>query len=74
MTFSESITKFETENNFQIKQHINGKKEFDLIEGFYNAFASYKNEALKIENSYSDFFDGKTFNKIVTDYDRILLQ
>jgi hypothetical protein len=72
MTFSESITKFETENNFQIKQHINGKKEFDLIEGFYNAFASYKNEALKIENSYSDFFDGKTFNKIVTDYDRLL--
>jgi hypothetical protein len=72
MTFSESITKFETENDFQIRQHINGKKEFDLIEGFNNAFASYKIEALKIENSYSDFFDGKTYNKIDIDYDRVL--
>lgn len=72
MSFAESINKFEVENNFQFGKYINGKRGFELIEGFYNAFLDYKSEAVRIESLYSDFFDGKTYDKIEIKYDRVL--
>ena len=72
MSFAKSINKFEVENNFQLGKYINGKRGFDLIEGFYNAFLDYKTEAVRIESLYSDFFDGKTYDKIEIEYDRVL--
>ncbi len=72
MSFAKSIKKFEIENNFQFGKYINGKKEYDLIEGFYNAFVDYRIEAVRIESLYFDFFNGKTYNKIPEEYDRVL--
>ncbi|MVO07995.1 hypothetical protein GOQ30_02295 [Flavobacterium sp. TP390] len=71
MSFAESINKFEVENNFQFGKHINGKRGFNLIEGFYNAFVDYKVETQRIESLYFDFFNGKTYNKIEIEYDRV---
>ena len=72
MSFAKSINKFEFENNFHFGKYINGKKEYDLIEGFFNAFVDYKIEAVRIESLYSDFFNGKTYDKIIIEYDRVL--
>jgi hypothetical protein len=72
MTFAETINKFETDNNFQFGKYISNKNGFDLIEGFYNAFVDYKIEAARIESLYSDFFNDKTYDKIVIEYERVL--
>lgn len=73
MSFAKSINKFEVENNFQFGKYINGKKEYELIEGFYNAFLDYKIEVERINSLYSDFFNGKTYDKIIIEYDRVLI-
>lgn len=67
-----AIKKFEQETNFQIQPYIQSKTGFELIKGFHQAFLQYNVEISRIENIYTDFFNGIGYNKIEPEYLRVL--
>jgi hypothetical protein len=69
---SDAIDRFEKQNTFKITPFIQSKTGFDLIKGLALAFDSYKIEIASVQTAYTDFFNGKRYDKIEPEYNLVL--